>query len=136
MTLPRKAAAVKTRQATTMLTCTSTSCRGFWMARPMVNSRESPGMKKVNSPHSAKMTTRLTQKADGPSCWSSLSALSQSGPRVCITGQRVCRRDGRHLVHLILGQSDGRYLVNPMGAEALTDVGVGPWAGQWPAEPE
>src|ERR1019366_6281278 len=129
MTLPRKAAAVKTRQATTMLTCTSTSCRGFWMARPMVNSRESPGMKKVNSPHSAKMTTRLTQKADGPSCWSRLSALSQSGPRVCITGQRVCRRAGRDLVHLILGH-------HATGAETLTDIGVGPWVGKWPDGPE
>lgn len=28
------------------------------------------------------------------------------------------------------------WVANQMGAEALTEVGVGPWVGPWPAEPE
>src|SRR5665811_732226 len=110
----------------------------------MVNSNESPGRKNVNSPHSAKMIIMLTQKADGPSVWSSVSALSQSGPRVWITGQSVGRGVGPDLFRFILGH-------NPMGAtelpnrvltssaftnRTLTDIGVGPWAGPWPTEPE
>src|SRR5665647_1941052 len=133
-TLPRKAAAVSTMQATTMLTRRSISCWGFWIARPIVKSNESPGKKKVNSPHSAKMTSRLAQKADGPSCLSSSSALSQSGPRVWITGQSVGRGVGPDLFRFILGH-------DPTGAtelpkRALTDIGVGPWVGPWPTEPE